>query len=225
MKFNEVRQKALLDQARTLAREKKYLHAVQFYLRMIATEPSYVHPYSELASLYAELGQIDAGIALLRKAEAHSPDATEIIFQLARYYLRSEQYHRALTYFKKLDGKKMPEVHYNLGIIYYYKNDIKRAEEQFRKTVKFDPHFPKIDESLGELLLKKGAYTEAVGYLLKGIEKYPSDAVNHHLLGVAYTKLDNWKKAQTEFKRASDFDPNQAAHWERYGECSAKSRV
>jgi Tfp pilus assembly protein PilF len=219
MKLSQLEQQELLEQARTLVRDKKHLHAVQLYVRLIASDPSMIYPYSELASVYTQLGQHDAGIDILRKAGRLFPDSIDILFQLARLYVRSGNFDKALTCFKKYEGQNIPDVHYNLGLVYYFKNDLKRAEEQFRLTIKINPDHPKVNESLGEVLLKRGAYTEAVEWLVKSVTAYPDDTFNHYLLGIVYTKLDNWKKAHAEFKTALELDPGQTAHWEMCGKC------
>jgi general transcriptional corepressor CYC8 len=219
MKLTQPEQQELLDQAQGLVRDKKNLHAVQLYTRLIASEPLSIDPYSELASLFTELGQHQAGVDVLRRAERRFPDSVDLVFQLARLYVRSGNFDKAVTCFKKYDGQKIPDVHFNLGLVYYFKNDLKRAEEQFRLTVKINPNHPKVNESLGEVLLKRGAYTEAVEWLTRSVDAQPGDAFNHHLLGLAYTKLDNWKKAHAEFSDALKLDPGQCAHWEMCGKC------
>jgi Tfp pilus assembly protein PilF len=105
-----------------------------------------------------------------------------------------------------------------MGVAYFYKNNVKLAEEQFRLTLKYDPHFPKINESLGELLIKRRAYAEAIAYLKKGIAADPYSAVNHHLLGVAYNHVYDWKNAYNEFVLAIEMDPNEPANWQLCGE-------
>ncbi len=218
MKLNEIQLARLLDNARALVEEGKRLHAMQVYNRLVAAEPSFLLPYFELASLYAELGKEHASISILRQAQELFPENVEVTYHLGGYHLRIEEYEKALTLYKKLVGKKLPQVHFNMGVAYYFKNNFKLAEEQFRLTLKYDPQYPKINESLGELLLKRQAYTEAIDYLKRGIEKNPYSAVNHHLLGSAYGKIDDWKKAQKEFVLAVDMDPEQAANWQMCGE-------
>jgi len=213
MSLNDTQIARLLDSARALVEEDKHLHAMQLYHRLIAVDPGFVPAYTELASLYAEVGQFSAVIRLLDRAREYVRDETEIVFLLGSYHLRMERYDTALSYFKQLAEKKLPRVHFNMGIAYFYKSDIKRAEEQFRLTMRFDPAFPKINESLGELLLKREAYAEAIDFLKRGIAADPYSSVNHHLLGVAYSHLDEWKRAYREFILAVDMDPNEAANW------------
>ncbi|MBI1804364.1 MAG: tetratricopeptide repeat protein [Ignavibacteriae bacterium] len=218
MKLNEIQLARILDNARSLVEEDKHLHAMQVYHRLLREEPAFLPAYVGLTSLYAELGQFPAIIRLLKRALEYAPGNGELIFLLGSYHLRMEEYDAALSRFKQLAEKKLPQVHFNMGVAYFYKNNIKNAEEQFRLTMKFDPAFPKINESLGELLIKREAYTEAIDFLKRGIAADPYSAVNHHLLGVAYGRLDDWKSASREFILAVDMDPAEAINWQMCGD-------
>ena len=216
--MNEIQIARRLDQARALVEEEKYLHAIQIYLRLIIAEPTFLLPFVELASLYADMGRIPASIHLLSQADARFPNNPEIIFLLGSYHLRIDKYEKALALFKHLAVHKLPQVHFNMGIAYFYQNKFLEAEEQFRLTLKYDPAFPKINESLGEMLIKREAYAEAIEYLKKGIATDPYSAVNHYLLGLAYSRLDHWKMAYNEFILSVDLDPNQPSNWQMCGE-------
>jgi tetratricopeptide (TPR) repeat protein len=218
MRLNEIQLSRILDQARSLREEDKYLHAAQLYRRLILAEPTFILPYVELSSLYAETGQLPAVIHLLLEGHTRNPDNDEIVFLLGSYYLRLQQYDTSLSYFERLIERKLPHVHFNMGIAYFYKNDIELAEEQFRLTMKYDPKFPKINESLGELLIERQAYAEAIEYLNRGVAADPYSAVNHHLLGVAHSRIGNWKHAYNEFVLAIDMDPNEPPNWQMCGE-------
>jgi tetratricopeptide (TPR) repeat protein len=218
MKMNEIQLARLLDQARSLVEEEKHLHAIQVYQRLIHLEPTFLLPHLELSSLYSEMGNLRAAASILRRAEELFPDAQEILFLLGSLHIKMGEFDRALTYLKMLSRRKLPHVHFNMGIAFYYKDDLKRAEEQFRLTLQYDPHFPKINESLGELLLKRGAFAEAIEHLKRGVDTDPYSAVVHHLLGMAYSKLFDWKRAHLEFILAVDLDPNEAVHWQLCGE-------
>ena len=218
MKLNELQLASLLDQARAWVQAEKPLHAVQEYLRLLQMEPAFVPAYTELASLYAELGRFDAAAKILLRAEPYTQHPHEITFSLGTLYMRGEEYEKALGCFKKLQNLHQPQVHFNMGVAYFCKNNIKRAEEQFRLTLKYDPRFPKIHESLGELLIKRNAFTEAVTFLKRGLELDPYNEIGHHLLGLAYRSLLNWKNAYNEFVIAIEMDPNGANNWRLCGE-------
>src|SRR5512140_3373043 len=100
MNMNEIQIARLLDQARSYVQEEKYLHAIQIYRRLTLSEPDFVLPYRELASLYGEMGRPQVAIALLQRAEAILPGNSEIVFLLGMRHLQMEQFDRALAYFK-----------------------------------------------------------------------------------------------------------------------------
>ena len=216
--MNEIQLASRIDLAHTLIQEEKHLHAIQVYLRLIRLEPDFIPAYIELSSLYAELGMVTAAGEQLRHIENRYPDNKEITFLLGSLYTRTEEYDTALMYFKKLATLKLPQVHFNMGVAFFYRNNVKLAEEQFRLTLKYDPQFPKINESLGELLIKRNAFAEAIAYLKKGIAADPYSAVNHHLLGVAYSRVYDWKNAYCEFVLAIEMNPNESANWHLCGE-------
>lgn len=218
MRMNEIQIARILDQARSFVEEEKYLHAYQVYRRLIMAEPAFLAAYLELASLCAERGQLSAGIAVLQEAESRFPGSAEVILRLGNFHLRAEEYDRALTYLKKLALRRLPQVHYAMGIAYFCLNDLKRAEEQFRLTVHIDPAFPRINQSLGELHIRRGAYTEAASVLRRAVESDPYSAACHSLLGHALYCLDDWKKACDEFILAVDMDPGDASAWRMCGE-------
>ncbi len=217
--MNEIQLARLIDQARGFVADEKPLHASQLYLRLISSEPGFTLPYIELASLYAETGMHRASVRLLRRAAEAMPDEPDIIFHLANTLVKNEEYDAALTFYKKLADRKLPQVHFNMGIAYFSKGYFAAAEEQFRLTMRYDPKFPKINESIGELLIKRQAYTEAVEFLRKGCGLDPYSAISHHLMGIAFSKLDQWRKASQEFVTAIDMNPKEASSWQLCGEC------
>jgi tetratricopeptide (TPR) repeat protein len=218
MHLNEIQLSQLLDQARTYVNEGKHLHAEQLYHRLIREEPTLLQTYTELATLYAENGKVNAGIRVLEKALGEFPAHEQVLFMLGSFHLQAGYYDRAITLFHKLHGKNLPHVHFNTGIAYFYKGNMKRAEEQFRMTLKLNPTFPKIHESLGELLISRGTFAEAIHHLKLGITVEPYSWVSHHLLGIAYHSLSDLKNAYNEFVIAIEMDPNEALSWQKCGE-------
>jgi tetratricopeptide (TPR) repeat protein len=67
---------------------------------------------------------------------------------------------------------------------------------------------PYID--LGSLLLDESLPEEAVPYLVQAIEISPSEPRAHELLGKAYTRMEQLRKAQTELEKATELAPENA---------------
>ncbi len=215
--MNEVQLMNMLDQARRYVDLGKDLHAIQIYRRIIAADPGCLEALLELSSIYVESGHTQCAEELLRQAHKQSERKSNIIFRLGNLQLRRRNFEKAIAYYKMLDGEKLPEVHFNMGIAYFYRNDTRLAEQHLRLTMKYDPRFPKINESLGELLIRRKAYAEAMTYLKRGLQSDPYSSVNHYLLGIAHAHLFHWEKAHDSFVNAVEMDPNEVRGWQMCG--------
>ena len=216
--MNEFQLSRCLDQARSFVEEGKLLHATQVYRRLISEEPGLPRAYLELVSIYEDLERYDAAEKILLQAWERCGGTPEIIYRLGNLHLRCGRYERAVSYYHTLEDTKLPHVHFNLGIAYFYLGNSSRAEKHLHLTLKYDPHFPKINETIADLLIRRKSYGEAVKYLRRGIEIDSYSSTSHYLLGIAYSGLYDWKSAYDEFVTAIDMDPNEARAWEKCGE-------
>jgi Flp pilus assembly protein TadD len=218
MRMNELQILQCLDQARAFAGEGRCLHAAQLYRRVIADEPRRTGTAVELASLYEELGMPRASLATLLRASAAVPDDEDLVLLIGSAYMGCDEPATALRWFRKLEGRKLPEVHFNIGLAHIRRRDFEAAEREFVLARDFAPQFPHINEYLGELLIKRGAFREAVEALRRGVIADPYSAIGHHLLGIALGKLRRWYKAYRSFVTAVDLDPGEPVSWQMCGE-------
>jgi tetratricopeptide (TPR) repeat protein len=214
-----------LDQARALVEERKHLHALQLYYKITAAAPSLDIAWVELAYVQFELKQYPAAEKTLLKAVSTSEEPHEILFLVGNLYLKLGQYPKALTFYKKLLGRQQSlakdlraHLNFNTALSYYYRDNIRLAEIHFRATRRIDPRFPKINESLGELLLRKGALAEAVECLKDAVSHEQYSWIGHYMLGTAYAKMYDWRRAHDEFVIAVEMDPNEPRAWLMCGE-------
>ncbi|MBI3585887.1 MAG: tetratricopeptide repeat protein [Ignavibacteriales bacterium] len=214
-----------LEQARSFVDERKYLHALQVYRKITSNAPSLDIAWVELAYVHYELKQYDAAEKTLLKALSTSKEPQEILFLVGNLYLKLNQHNKAITYYKKLLMHELSlskdlraHLNFNIALAYYHRENVRLSEQHFRKTLKIDPHFPKINESLGELLLRRGLFSEAIQYLKEAIKVEPYSWIGHYLLGMAHTKVYDWRKAYDEFVVAIEMDPNEPRAWQMCGE-------
>lgn len=214
-----------LEQARSLVDERKLLHALQLYYKITAASPELDSAWVELAYVQFELKQYESAEKTLLRAVSTSTEPQEILFLVGNLYLKIEQYQKALTYYKKLLSEQKTlandlraHLNFNAALAYYYKDNIRLAEIHFRATRRIDPRFPKINESLGELLLRRGAYAEAAECLKKAIASEQYSWIAHYMLGSTYAKMYDWRRAHEEFVIAIDMDPNEPRAWHMCGE-------
>ncbi len=224
MNLSELQITQLIDQARSFVREERYLHALQCYRRLLIDDPTCLSAYRELAALYGEMDLPDAAVSLLEGAERAMPGCPDVTFLLAMRHLESGAFDRAIERLRTLADRRLPQVHFQLGVAHFYQEDLATAEAEFRTALALDPHFPRINESIGELLLERGEVSEAIEFLRRGIDIDPYSAVSHSLLGNAFGELGRWTEAHDEFILALDMDPTEAQHWQAVGESMLHQR-
>ncbi|HWP81463.1 MAG TPA: tetratricopeptide repeat protein [Bacteroidota bacterium] len=217
----------LLEQARSFVDERKFLHATQVYRRIINEVPTLDIAWIELSHVYYEMKQYDAAERLLLQVVERGDNKDEILFLIGNLFLKLAQYDRALGYYKRLLPKEIglpkdfrAHLHFNTGLAYFYQENARQSEQHFRVTYTIDPKFPKINESLGELLLRRGAVAEAAQHLKAAIKIDRYSWIAHYLLGMAYSKSYEWQKAYDEFVAAVEIDPNEPNAWQMCGEVS-----
>ncbi len=215
----------MLEQARGFVEERKFLHAAQVYTRITEAAPSTEQAWVELSHVYAELRRYQAAEHVLQRAMVSSSDPNKVIFLLGNLYFKTGDYSRALTYYKQLQLQEKvlsqtlrAHLQFNMGLSYFYRGNLKQAESHFRRTKKIDPFFPKINESLGELLLRREAYSESISVLKQAIAADTFSWIAHYLLGLAYQRTKEWTSAYEEFVAAVEMDPNEPNGWQMCGE-------
>lgn len=207
-----------LEKARRYFDSGKFLHSTQIYHKIINEFPNFVDAYIELAFIYMKLGKENYAEKLLRKAYEIEPRNEEVLFMLGNMCLKARRFDEAIKFYTPLVNLNYPVVHYNLGLAYYYKGDFLEAEAEFKKVLKIDPEFPKVFETLGEILIKRGAYEEAIEYLQRGIKKEPYNHMLYYLLAISHWNLRNLTEAKEAIETAIDLEPGKAILWETFGE-------
>ncbi|MFH0991012.1 MAG: tetratricopeptide repeat protein [bacterium] len=214
-----------LQQARDLLNEKKFLHAIQLYYKITTEVPELDLPWVELGYAQFELKQYEAAEKSVLRALAVTSSPNDIYFLAGNMYLKRGYYNKALVYYKKLQiGERSlrkelrSHLNFNMGLAYYSLHNGKLAEQHFRRARRANPDFPRINESLGELLIRRGAFQEAITFLTQALEADPKSWICHYLLGVAYAKLQLWKASYDEFAIAIEIDPNEPRAWQMCGE-------
>ncbi|GEM_PF-3652401 len=63
-----------------------------------------------------------------------------------------------------LAGNNDPILHNNLGVLYYRKNRIDKAEKEFLLAIKLNPNYADAHNNLGLIYKSRGDYTRAIAY-------------------------------------------------------------
>jgi len=122
----------------------------------------------------------------------------------ARRFEQAKQYDAAIDELKKVVAVKpdIPEVHYELGIIYKQKSMNDEAIDSFKHVLKLDPRDSEVYADLGEAQYHARYYDDAIGTFQKLIASRPNSPSSHYNLGMVYLMKDDYEPAIREFTRA-----------------------
>lgn len=216
---------SMLERARAFVDDGKNLHATQMYYALLDVAPHVEDAWLELANLFIDQGQHEAAERILVRASDTVRASAEFTFLVGKLYFKMGDSYHALSSFRKvasversLPQKLNVQLQYNLALLYYHKENWRLAEHYFLRTKALDPRFPKINESLAELQLKREAVTEALESLQEAVRIEPYSWIGHYLLGVASVRLQQWHRALEEFTQAIDMNPKEPRAWQMCGD-------
>ena len=172
---NDHRVSALLDEAQYFEDHRMWLHAVQIFQRLIHEHPEEWNFRLKLGNIYLEMGNLQAAEQVLLQALRHDAQNPDILYALGLACYQSGDLDRALYYLQQLAGKKLPKVHYSLGLIYWRRMEFEHAERHFRLALELDPESCDTAVALGETYLRNGKTSDAVRVLSRAAMLQPGD--------------------------------------------------
>jgi tetratricopeptide (TPR) repeat protein len=147
-------------------------------------------------------------------SDARLYEALGIIY-LARYTARAytetqrEDGEAAIAALQKaieLDPDRV-NPHYNLGVIYTYKDNIEPAQQAFEAALAIDSTFAAAHKRLGMIHRQRGFRQEAVTALENAVRYTPNDSESRFTLGLAYRDMRMYDPAVESLERAAELNP------------------
>ncbi|MEK6649649.1 MAG: tetratricopeptide repeat protein [Bacteroidota bacterium] len=213
------------QRARGFAAEGKWLHAIQVYRTILAELPASDDAVVELGSAYAALGQLQAAESLLLDRASTSDRPEPFLFVLGTILFRAgrvadahRHFIRVLRVERRLDRHVRGRLHYFLGAIFADERKWSVAEHHFRSVLQVEPAFPRIHESIAEVLLRRGRLDDAESELTLAIKEEPMSWTAHYLRGLLATRRRRWEEALESFTHAVGIDPKEPRGWHKCGE-------
>ncbi len=96
--------------------------------------------------------------------------------------------------------------HNNQGVTYLGRNDLDKAEVEFKTACEIDPLYPEARSNLGLVFKLKGQYALAEESLKKATSLKPGWATPPNILGTVYLAQGDTGKAITYFRKAISLD-------------------
>ncbi|KPJ57978.1 MAG: hypothetical protein AMJ42_04145 [Deltaproteobacteria bacterium DG_8] len=180
--------------------QRLYQEAINAYRRALMLKPKKVKNYNNLGNLYYQM---------LKESKSSSqvyPKRLVVVENIRELYQKSlNNYKKAL----QLDSND-PEVHNNLGDLYYLEQLYPSALEEYKRAVKLNPYYADAYNNLGLVHLKEKNYDDAQKAFARTLELEPNFAEACSNLALVYMERGMFHRALEWFTKASTLMPENA---------------
>lgn len=190
--------RVLMAQQRTAEAEATLEQAIQL-------RPEAPNAYFLLASLHASARQEERALARLQPILERNPNDIRALSLSALLLDQLKRYDEALAMYERLRA-----VNPNSGIAlnnlaYLYSerfNDPTKALEAARRARSVLPNDPRVADTLGWILVRRGEYPHAITLLRESADRLTDSAEVHYHLGVAHYSLGEEELARIALEKA-----------------------
>ncbi len=112
----------------------------------------------------------------------------------------------------QLVNGERPESHLNIGLLFAFTEEFKRAEASLRTSLAIDPGFVPAYVNLADLYLLIGREDEGEALLREGLTESPDSGDLHHSLGLLLVGQNRQTEAVDELEMAARLRPDQARY-------------
>lgn len=168
--------------------------------------------YHHQAMACLQRGDIEGGIAALRKLLKLAPDHAEAHFKLGVAYLESGKIAASLPYFRRVIAlaPEAAEGYFYLGLALAHLRRGAEALPAFEKAAALQPSLPEAHLNLGSAFNDVGRYEEAAAAFKRTLALRPEFAEAHNGLGNALRNLGDMEEAEGCYRRAIALRANYA---------------
>jgi len=170
-----------------------YIKAEKFYKDAIKADRMFYPAKSNLALLYYNQGKLKEAENLFIDLMDNHSEFTDAEYYLGLLYAEQKRYIEAAEILERatLKSNVNPRIFYNLGIIYQYLNDSKKAKASLLKSYSLMPDNFDVIYALADFYIKAGDHTKAMKYAEELKIKFPSNPAGEQLRKYIVEKVDN----------------------------------
>jgi tetratricopeptide (TPR) repeat protein len=209
--------RVLMHQASLKVLEKDLKGAEEIYGRIIQVDADYAPAYVQLGLIYNLTNRQPEALKSFNKALSLNPQQTDALALVVGLNVRDKKYDAALKACEDHKAKvndsppSLSLIEYLEGNVFLAKNDIKAAQDRFKKAIEIEPNNPAAYVALAQIYAKEKRFDEAITEYEGVIAKNPKYLAGYMAVGTIYDLKGDAKKAETYYRKAleikKDFGP------------------
>lgn len=164
-----------------------------------------------LAGVKLSQSRTKEAIQLMEKAVALAPRDPSFLTRMAECQFADSNVPQSIYYFERVmaEDERFGDTAFRLGTLYAMVKEWNRAEEMLRKAMEHSPRDVRTLNNLGNVLVVRERFSEAIEVLAKAQKIKPSPE-NSVSLGIAYEANKEPLKAVAQFKEAQKLGDGSA---------------
>ncbi len=200
----------LAGQIHTLRREFEQARDVlQHYLTQL---PDDLGAKKLLAAVYIELGQAQKAVDLLGPIAAQLPDDPQLLAMLGAAHMSQRDFQTGKSYLDQAAdlAPHAAAIRTQLAVSHLAAGDSEGAIAELEAALASDPEFSRADVLLILTHFQNREFDKALAAAGQLVEKQPSNAQVHNLLGAAYEGKRDYAMARQSYRKAALLNPSYA---------------
>jgi predicted Zn-dependent protease len=210
--FGETTNPDAIAKAAALVRAGKVKDAEALLRTASAADPNSATLHGALGDLLFKERNYDGCIQELNVAVGMNPDSRKYTILLAEALIGTQRFGVAVDF---LNGARSRfgdyfQLHYDLGLAYYFMNKIAEAQGEFEEAYRLSPDFDRAELLISACMIAKGDSPHAVELLRKMVKAHPDNAIYWGTLGRTLGQMGNTNKTEAvrACRRALVLQPN-----------------
>jgi len=188
--------------------------AVALYEALVGDGHDFPEVYANIGLCRFYLGgNLDLSVRAFDAAVKQQPDLHTLPYTLGRVHCDREDFARAQRYLElsRRDEPANPDVHRDLGLVYYLTEQYDKSVREFIRAVQLSPHDAADQNNLALAYAKKGKHKEAIYHFQRALSFEPDDAVAMSNMGLSYYLSGNPEVAIQKWHEVSVLSPGYGA--------------
>ena len=177
----------LLDEAKQLDLKGELDYAITKYTKVLTLNPNCVDALEPLGLIYERRKEFEQAINYRKRVVKLKPHNSFAHAKLARVMMRSNKIEKAIVLYQKAIALKSPQtlpawIYKNLADALYQNGNIDKAITFYQQAIKLQPDAPVGYLGLGQTLLARKKWQNAIKYFQKVLNKNPSRKIIYEIV-------------------------------------------